>query len=231
MPVGVVAYTLVGPGTAIVGGVLSTTLIRNEADPTFECASVALQVTLCGPSEKSVPDAGLQLTSASGPSRLSVAVGVANVTIEPAGPFASTERSGETPVSTGAVMSMRVSVTVNEACCVLPCVSVAEHVTGVVPRGKLAPDAGVQVTGRTPSRLSFADGGVKATALPVGNSVVSLMAPGTPLSTGFVWSTSVTTTSKPAEAMLPCASIAAQVTCVVPTGNGSPECFVQLTAT
>src|SRR5436190_16822141 len=192
MPVGVVAYTLVGPGTAIVGGVLSTTLIRHEADPTFECASVALQVTLCGPSEKSVPDAGLQLTSASGPSRLSVAVGVANVTIEPAGPFASTELSGETPVSTGAVMSMRVSVTVNEACCVLPCVSVAEHVTGVVPRGKLAPDAGVQVTGRTPSTLSVADGlDGKETIAPPGSSVFCETPDGTPLRTGSVVSTSV----------------------------------------
>src|SRR3954447_13618627 len=201
----------------------------NEADPTFEWASVALQVTTCGPSEKSVPDAGLQPTSASGPSRLSVAVGVPKVTIDPAGPFASTKRSDETPVKAGAVTSMSVSVTENEACCVFPCVSVAEQVTGVVPSGKVDPDAGSHETDTAPSRLSFAVGSANVTALPVGDSVVSLIAPGTLFSTGFVWSTSVTTTSNPADALLWCWSVAVQVTCVVPTEKRTPELGVQPT--
>src|SRR5436190_23590454 len=201
----------------------------NEADPTFEWASVALQVTTCGPSEKSVPDAGLQPTSASGPSRLSVAVGVPKVTIDPAGPFASTKRSDETPVKAGAVTSMSVSVTENEASCLLPCVSVAEQVTGVVPSGKVDPDAGSHETDTAPSRLSFAVGSANVTALPLGDSVVTLIAPGTLFSTGFVWSTSVTTTSNPADALLWCWSVAVQVTCVVPTEKRTPELGVQPT--
>jgi hypothetical protein len=58
-------------------------------------------------------------------------------------------------VRTGGVVSF--TVTVNEAEPVLPCVSVAVHVTVVVPSGKVEPLGGVQVTGTTPSMLSVAE--------------------------------------------------------------------------
>jgi hypothetical protein len=48
-------------------------------------------------------------------------------------------------------------VTVNEAEPVLPCASVAVHVTVVTPSGNVEPLAGAQVTGTTPSMLSVAE--------------------------------------------------------------------------
>jgi hypothetical protein len=58
-------------------------------------------------------------------------------------------------VMEGGVLS--VTVTVNEAEPLLPCVSVAEHMTVVVPSGNIEPLAGVQFTGRAPSTPSVAD--------------------------------------------------------------------------
>lgn len=43
---------------------------------------------------------------------------------------------------------------------VLPCVSLAEQTTLVVPSAKVEPDGGRQLTGLLPSQLSFAVGGV-----------------------------------------------------------------------
>jgi hypothetical protein len=50
-----------------------------------------------------------------------------------------------------------VTVTFSVAVPRLPCVSVAEHVTVVVPIGNVLPDAGLQETGRSPSALSVAN--------------------------------------------------------------------------
>jgi hypothetical protein len=58
-------------------------------------------------------------------------------------------------VTTGPVVSP--TVTVKDAARLLPRVSVAVHVTVVVPSGKVAPLAGVHVTGTVPSTLSLAD--------------------------------------------------------------------------
>jgi hypothetical protein len=52
---------------------------------------------------------------------------------------------------------LSVTVTVNEAEPVLPCVSVAVQVIVVAPSGKVEPLGGVQLTGRAPSTLSVAD--------------------------------------------------------------------------
>jgi hypothetical protein len=52
---------------------------------------------------------------------------------------------------------LSVTVTVNEAEPVLPCVSIAVHVIVVVPSGNVEPLAGLQLTGRAPSMLSVAD--------------------------------------------------------------------------
>ena len=59
-------------------------------------------------------------------------------------------------VSTGGVLSTSVTVTENDAWPVLPCASVAEHVTVVVPTGKLLPEAGAHDAVTGPSTVSFA---------------------------------------------------------------------------
>jgi hypothetical protein len=48
------------------------------------------------------------------------------------------------------------TVTVNDAEPVFPVVSVAEHVTVVVPSGNVLPEAGAQVAGKGPSTASTA---------------------------------------------------------------------------
>ena len=58
-------------------------------------------------------------------------------------------------VTTGPVVS--VTVTVNEADRLLPCASLASHVTAVPPNGNVAPLAGVQLTATPPSIVSVAD--------------------------------------------------------------------------
>ena len=58
-------------------------------------------------------------------------------------------------MTTGPVVS--VTVTVNEADPLLPCASLAAHVTGVTPNGNIAPLAGVQLTATAPSIVSVAD--------------------------------------------------------------------------
>ena len=58
--------------------------------------------------------------------------------------------------SAGGVVSR--TVTVNELLLLLPEKSVAPHVTVVVPRGNVLPDAGAQLTATSPSRSSIAVG-------------------------------------------------------------------------
>lgn len=75
IPVGVVAYTVVGAGTASVGGVVSATVTVNDAVEVCPCASLALQVTVVAPSGNTPPEAGAHVTGI-GPSTASTAVGV-----------------------------------------------------------------------------------------------------------------------------------------------------------
>jgi hypothetical protein len=69
--------------------------------------------------------------------------------------------------------------------------------------------------------LSFAVA-VNVTVLPDGEVVFWVMSPGT-LTTGGVVSVSVTTTWNDAEPVLPCESVAVQVTVVLPIGKVDPE--------
>ena len=69
---------------------------------------------------------------------MSSAVASANVATAPAPLVASTVTSAG-GVTTGAVVS--VTVTVKVAVPVLPCASVAEHVTVVTPTGNVSPEA------------------------------------------------------------------------------------------
>jgi hypothetical protein len=67
--------TVKSPGTVITGGVVSTRFTVTEKLPLaeFECASVAVQVTVVVPTGNVLPEAGLQL-GVIAPSRLSLAL-------------------------------------------------------------------------------------------------------------------------------------------------------------
>ena len=123
--------------------------------------------------------------------------------------------------TTGGVVSTSVTVTLKDLEPVLPCASVALQVTVVVPTAKFAPEAGEQVAVRGPSMLSLAEA-VKVTVFPEAVVAVVVMSEGT-VTTGGVVSTSVTVTLKEAEAVLPCASVALQLTVVVPTAKFAPD--------
>src|SRR5215831_19468863 len=94
-------------------------------------------------------------------------------------------------VITGAVVSL--TVTVNDAEATLPALSDAVHVTVVVPSGKVDPDAGVHVTGTTPSTSSSADA-VYVTTAPAGLVASAVMFAGTVITGGIVSGCGVTVT-------------------------------------
>jgi len=149
-----VASTLKLAGTVTTGAVTSTTVTVTVklVLPVFPAASVAEQVTGVAPGAKIDPLAGAQ-TGRSDPSTASLALAI-QLTATPAASVASAARLPG-PVTTGAVVST--TVTVKLALPMLPCASVAEHVTGVAPGAKIDPLAGAQ-TGRTdPSTTSVAE--------------------------------------------------------------------------
>jgi hypothetical protein len=102
--------------------------------------------------------------------------------------------------------------------------------TVVVPKGNVAPDAGVHVTDTLfPSTVSVAPGVVKVTDTPPG-PVASLVmsAGGSPTFGGVV---STTLTVKDADELLVCESDAVQVTVCGPRPRVAPEAGEQLTGT
>ena len=124
----------------------------------------------------------------------------------------------------GGLVSPLTTVTVKVIVRVLPRVSEAVHVTVVVPIGKKLPDAGTQVTGRTPSTRSTAVGGGQVTNAPA-------PVPGTvmlpkPVITGGVVSTTMTWNE--AEPVLLWESVAVQVTVVSTSGNMLPDAGAQV---
>jgi hypothetical protein len=168
-------------------------VIVKVALPVLLCASVALQVTVVAPSGKLAPDAGLQVAD-SAPSMLSTADTPVQVAVAPVEPVASTV-VGPGTVTTGAVVSTSVTVTVKLALPVFPCASVAEQVTVVEPIAKDDPEAWSQLTATAPSMLSVAEA-EKVTATGPSVVVVAVTAePGT-VTTGGVVSMSVTWTVK-----------------------------------
>ena len=121
---------------------------------------------------------------------------------------------------------MSLTVTLKEALPALPRVSVALHVTVVVPNTNVVAEAGEQVTPRPPSMLSVAVA-ENCTAAPACEVASAVMLPGT-TTTGAVVSTSATFTGKLALATLPLVSAAVQVTVVVPRANSDPLVGLQL---
>src|SRR5882672_8910931 len=184
--------------------------------------SVAVHVTVVGPTGNVAPLAGVQF-AATLPSSRSVAEAV-KVNTAPAALVASTVALAGT-VRTGPVVSF--TVTVNDAAVWLPCASVAPQVTVVAPNGKVAPLAGVQLVATAPSRLSVADA-VKVKTAPVAPVASTVAFAGT-VTTGPV--VSLTVTMKVLVATLAWLSVAVHVTVVAPNGKVAPLAGVQIVAT
>jgi hypothetical protein len=151
-PAGLVASTVRSPGSVKTGPVESCTVTMKLPPAVLPAASAAEQATVVAPIGKSVPDPGVQKTDTL-PSTASVA-DAAKLTTEPAVDVASTVWL-DGSVSVGAVVSCTEVVKLPAA--LLPAASVAEHETVVVPRAKVLPEAGVQLTGTMPSITSSAD--------------------------------------------------------------------------
>ena len=123
--------------------------------------------------------------------------------------------------------SVSLTVTVNEhAVEVLPLVSVAVQVTVIVPFGNAEPDAGLQLA-VAPEQLSLAVAEKLTTAEHWPGSFPLMMLAGQ-LTVGF--SVSLTVTVNEQLPVLFEASVAVQVTVVVPFGNAEPDAGEQLTA-
>src|SRR5207244_10511677 len=138
-----------------------------------------------------------------------------NVTVVPELDSVSTEKSAGT-VTTGGVVSLRDTVTVKEAEPVLPCASVALHVTVVVPTGKLLPDGGLHVGVSEPSTMSVAVASPYVTVFPPGSSVEVVTFAGTVTLGGVV---SSTVTVPVACTGVRSSVVVLQVTVVCPSGK------------
>jgi hypothetical protein len=124
-----------------------------------------VQVAVWEPSETVSPEAGKQVTETD-PSTMSLAVGVANVTVAPAGLVASIEMGPGGPVRVGAVVST--TVTMKEFTTIEGSLS-SVQVTGVVASSaKWEPGAGSHVVPGSTSKLTFA---------PVPSVASAIMAP------------------------------------------------------
>ena len=163
----------------------------------------------------------MQLTTTL-PSTASVAEAV-NVSPAPSGPVASTFVF-EGTVMVGAVVSL--TVTVKLLAPTFARLSLAVQVTVVAPSGNVAPLAGVQLTATGPSIASVADA-LNVNTAPAGPVASTLAFAGTVTIGAPV---SLTVTVNEAEPVLPCASVAVQVTTVAPIGNVEPLAGVQLAA-
>jgi hypothetical protein len=95
-------------------------------------------------------------------------------------------------LTVGGVVSTSTTVTAKDALAVLPCASVALHVTVAVPIANVLPDGGAHVGASAPSTLSVALA-VKLTGVPLGLVASTVMSAGT-VTTGGVVSVMTTVT-------------------------------------
>jgi len=186
--------------------------------------SVAVHVTVVVPSPNVLPELGEQLVGTL-PSKLSVA-DAENVTTAPE-PAVASAVMGEGTNTVGGTLSSDCTVTVNEALPVLPCESVAVHVTVVVLTENVLPELGEHAVPTLPSTVSVAEA-ENVTTTPDGSLVATVIAAGTDTEGGVV---STTETSKCLDAVAPVESLAVHVTVVTPSGKVEPESGEQVTGT
>ena len=136
--------------------------------------------------------------------------------------------SGLSPaiVTSGGVVST--TVTVNCAVWTFPAASDAVQVTTVSPSGKVDSAGGTQTSDCTKPELSVAVTSKSTTASPVADAD-TVIGDGAGVNTGGV--TSITSISNDALVVLPAASVAVQVTTVIPIGNAEPEGGSQMIVT
>jgi len=142
----------IGVMIGAVGGMVSSTVMVNVADPGLPDVSVAEHVTVLIPSANVLPEAGVHVAGKD-PSTMSEAVAAEYVTTAPDGDVATVMILAGV-VTVGGVLSSTVMVNVADPG--LPAASVAEHVTGVSPSANILPEIGVHVAGKAPSTLSEA---------------------------------------------------------------------------
>jgi hypothetical protein len=184
-------------------------------------ASVAVQVTVVVPKPKVVPLAGLQVTVGLA-AQVSVAVGVAKVATAPLGLVQETVvLAGQAPMA-GAVVSITVTVWL-QGVEWLPDASVASQVRVAE---KVVPHSAFVTVPRlwtvAAPQVSLAVGASNVQGVP--HSTLWLA---TQVSVGAVVSCTVTVKLQGVE-WLPAASVAVQVTVVVPSGKLEPEFAEQL---
>lgn len=107
----------------------------------------------------------------------------------------------------------------NDPVPVLPCSSVAEHVTLVLPSGNTVSGAGLHDTVTEPSIISV-EVTVKVTILPDGPVASTVIGRGRKRLGAVVSSTVIV---KLSGALLPVSSVTVQLTVVVPTGYIEPD--------
>jgi len=190
----------------------------------FALVSVAVQVTVVAPLLNTEPLTGSHTTEAI--PQLSFALGAVQVTAAVQTPASVFRVTFAGQVMEGFSASLIVTVNVQEL--LLPLVSVVVQVTGVTPLLKLDPLAGLQTTEPT-AQLSLAAGAVQLTIAVQRPASVFCVTFAGQVMDGF--SLSLTVTSNWQVLVLPAASLAVQVTCVVPLGKAEPLTGLQTTAT
>src|SRR5579864_3758752 len=141
---------------------LTVTLKELDTGELMSSLSVAVHVTCVVPMANVDPEAGSQVTGTVSPPS-SVAVGGVNVTAAPSWLVESTVMSAG---GADKVRSLSLTVTLKELDTgeLMSSLSVAVHVTCVVPMANVDPEAGSQVTGTVSPPSSVAVGGVNVTA-------------------------------------------------------------------
>ena len=144
-PAAEVAVAVLAADTVRLGAVVSCTVTVKVLSPLLPALSVAEQVTVVAPMGNTVPDALLQV-AVSGPSTSSLAVTPISHgrAVRPGRLGGDVRRDGDVGLVWSCTSMVKVAVPV------LPAASVAVQVTVVMPRAKVLPDAGVQVTGKVP---------------------------------------------------------------------------------
>ena len=148
---------------------------------------------------------------------VSVDVGWSNVTAVPAALVHSAVISLGQVIS-GASLSL--TTIVNPQVWLLFALSVAVHVTGVLPIGKVSPDLASHVTLTFGSHVSVAEGMLNVTDVPAALVLSTVISAGQ-LGVGAVVSSTIIENEH--SDSLPAGSVAVQFTGVVPIENVSPD--------
>ena len=213
-PPGDAASPVTSAGAAIDGGVVSTTVTRCSAVAALPAASAAVQVTTVVPSGRtggaSFATEAMGVASAAAPAPAASPTAIRpSAASAPSGDSASTVMGGGTRTDGGVVST---TSTRCAAVALLPDASVAFHTTVCEPSGN---ESGASLETST-ACTSSTDGSPSATALRSADEASNTTSGGASMPGGVV---STTSTRCLAAASLPAASVAVQVTVVVPRGN------------